>query len=197
MTVKQLSQREEQILLLLKKFDFMSRDQLNQYFTLGTVRNTNYVLRNLSEHLMSIREGYQTIYYLTKIGRDYVDCDKIRKKGNHVQHVIMRNQFWLFYKCPSDWKNEVKISNGKASVVADAVFTRNGFYHFLEVDNLQSMKENRTKIIRYKDLSESLLKQYGYHPTIVWLTTTEHRRKQLGKASEGLKVKVYSIDDIK
>jgi len=196
-TVKQLSQREEQILLLLKKFDFMSRDQLNQYFTLGTVRNTNYVLRNLSEHLMSIREGYQTIYYLTKIGRDYVDCDKIRKKGNHVQHVIMRNQFWLFYKCPSDWKNEVKISNGKASVVADAVFSRNGFYHFLEVDNLQSMKENRTKIIRYKDLSESLLKQYGYHPTIVWLTTTEHRRKQLGKASEGLKVKVYSIDDIK
>ena len=136
MTLKQLSQREEQILLLLKKFDFMSRDQLNQYFTLGTVRNTNYVLRNLSEHLMSIREGYQSIYYLSKIGRDYVDCEKIRKKGNHIQHFIMRNQFWLFIKCPRDWKNEVKISNGKDLVVADAIFTRNGFYHFLEVDNL-------------------------------------------------------------
>ncbi|ALC88133.1 hypothetical protein AM499_07740 [Bacillus sp. FJAT-22090] len=175
----------------------MTRDQLNQYFKLGTVRNTNYVLRNLSEHLMSIREGYQTIYYLSKIGRDYVDCDKIRKKGNHVQHFVMRNQFWLFYKCPRDWKNEVKISNGKASVVADAVFTRNGFYHFLEVDNLQAMKENRAKIIRYKNLLESLIMQYGYHPTLVWVTTTEYRRKQLEQVCGGLKVKVYTIHDIK
>lgn len=146
---------------------------------------------------MSIREGYQTIYYLSKIGRDYVECDKIRKKGNHVQHVIIRNQFWLFYRCPRDWKNEVKISNGKASVIADAVFTRNGFYHFLEVDNLQTMKENRTKIIRYNNLLESLVKQYGYHPTLVWVTTTEHRRKQLERASDGIKVKVYTIEDIK
>ena len=197
MTVKKLSQREEQILLLLKKFDFMTRDQLNQYFKLGTVRNTNYVLRNLSEHLMSIREGYQSIYYLSKIGRDYVDCEKIRKKGNHIQHFIMRNQFWLFIKCPRDWKNEVKISNGKDLVVADAIFTRNGFYHFLEVDNLQTMKENRTKIIRYKNLIESLVKQYGYHPTLVWISSTEYRRKQLEKACDGLKVKVYTNDDIK
>ena len=193
----QLSQRDEQILLLLKKFDFLTRDQLNTYFNLGKVCNTNRVLRNLSECLMSIREGYQTIYYLSKIGRDYVECDKIRKKGNHVQHVIIRNQFWLFYRCPRDWKNEVKISNGKASVIADAVFTRNGFYHFLEVDNLQTMKENRTKIIRYNNLLESLVKQYGYHPTLVWVTTTEHRRKQLERASDGIKVKVYTIEDIK
>jgi hypothetical protein len=108
----------------------------------------------------------------------------------------MRNEFWLFYKCPRDWKNEVKISNGNHSVVADAVFTRNGFYHFLEVDNVQSMKENRTKITRYKILSESLVKQYGYHPTLVWLTTTEHRRKQLEKESNGLKTKIYTLSDI-
>lgn len=198
MIVKQLSLREEQILLLLKKFDFMTRDQLNQYFKLGTVRNANYVLRNLSEHLMSIREGYQTIYYLSKIGRVYVDCDKIRKKGNHVQHTILRNQFWLFYKCPRDWQNEMKaIIDEKTAIVVDAMFTRNGFQHFLEVDNLQTMKENREKIKRYRVLMNSLVKQYGYFPTLVWVTTTEQRRKQLEKACEELKVKIYTIDDIK
>lgn len=196
MKVQQLSQRDEQILLLLKKFDFLTRDQLNAYFKLGTVRNTNYVLRNLSEYLKTIRDGYQSIYYLSREGREYVDCEKIRKKGGHVQHVIMRNEIWLHFKCPKDWKNEVKISDEKTSVVADAVFTRNGFYHFLEVDNLQSMKENRAKINRYKELLDSLVKQFGYFPTLVWLTTTEHRRKQLESACNGLNFKVFTINDI-
>lgn len=196
MKVQQLSLRDEQILLLLKKFDFLTRDQLNSYFKLGTVRNTNYVLRNLSEYLMTIREGYQSIYYLSREGREYVDCEKIRKKGGHVQHVVMRNEIWLHFKCPKDWRNEVKISDEKTSVVADAVFTRNGFYHFLEVDNLQSMKENRAKIIRYKELLDSLVKQFGYFPTLVWLTTTEHRRKQLESACNGLNFKVFTINDI-
>lgn len=196
MKVQQLSQRNEQILLLLKKFDFLTRDQLNSYFKLGTVRNVNYVLRNLSEYLKSIRDGYQTIYYLSKEGREYVDCEKIRKKGGHVQHIVMRNEIWLHFKCPKDWRNEVKISDENTSVVADAVFNRNGFYHFLEVDNLQSMKENRAKINRYKELLDSLVKQFGYFPTLVWLTTTEHRRKQLESACKGLNCKVFTINDI-
>lgn len=198
MTTKRLSQREEQILLLLKRHDFLTRDQLNTYFDLGKICNTNRVLRNLSEYLMCIREGYQSIYYLSKIGRDYVDCDKIRKKGNHVQHTIMRNQFWLYYKCPRDWQSEMKATiDEKTTIIVDAMFTRNGFQHFLEVDNLQTMKENREKIKRYKVLINSLVKQYSYYPTLVWLTTTEHRRSRLQEASEGLKVKVYTISEIK
>lgn len=191
-----LSQRDEEILLLLKKFDFLTRDQIATYFKLGKVGNANRVLRNLSDYLMTIREGYQSIYYLSKEGRDYVECEKIRKKGGHVQHIIMRNQFWLFYGCPGDWKNEIKVSNGKSSIVADAMFSRNGFKCFLEIDNLQSMKENRYKVKRYKELMQSIVLNLGYYPTLVWLTTTELRRKQLEKACEGLKVKVYTINDI-
>lgn len=197
MKKRTLSKREERILLLLKQFDFLTRDQLNRYFELGTIRNTNRVLNDLSDYLMAVRDGYQTTYYLSRLGRDYVDCQKIRKKGGRVKHSVMRNQFWLFYGCPRDWRNEVKVSNGKITVIADAVFIRNGFHYFLEVDNLQTMKENREKIKRYKSLSESLLKQFGYYPTIVWLTTTEHRKKQLEKACEGLKVNIYTVDDIK
>lgn len=192
-----LSSRDEQILLLLKKFDFLTRDQLNQYFRLGTKSNTNKVLNRLSNYLTSIRDGYQSIYYLNKDGRNYVECEKIRKKGGHVQHFVMRNQFWLHNGCPRDWRNEVKISDGKMAVIADAVFSRNGFYHFLEVDHLQSMKENRMKVNRYKELSDSLVKQFGYYPTLVWLTTTEHRRKQLESACNGLNFKAFTINDIR
>lgn len=174
----------------------MTRDQLSNYFDLGKKRNANRVLQNLSDFLSVIRDGFQSIYYLNALGRAYVDCDKIRKKTGRVQHTVMRNEFWLFYKCPSDWKNEVKITDGETTIIADAMFSRNGFKHFLEVDNLQTMKENREKIKRYKELMEGIVKRFGYYPTLIWLTTTEHRRKQLEASCEGLKCKVYTINDI-
>lgn len=191
-----LSPREEQILLLLKKFDFMTRDQLNQYFDLGLKRNTNRVLFELSDHLLSIREGYQTIYYLSKKGRSYVDCEKIRKRGNHMHHV-MRNDMWLHYDCPPDWKNEIRVSDGTSTAVVDAMFTNAWGMHFLEVDNMQSMKENRNKIKRYKSLMGNLESKVGHMPTIVWLTTSEYRKAQLAKECEGLQFKVFTVNDIK
>ena len=196
MRKKPLSNREELILLLLQKFDFLTRDQLNKYLDLGTIRNTNRVLNNLSNYLQCVRNGYQSIYYLNREGRIYVGCDKVRKKGGHIEHIVMRNEFWLFYKCPKDWKNEVKISDGITSIIVDGMFSRNGFQHFLEVDNLQTMKENREKIKRYKSLMDSLVKQMGYYPTVIWLTATELRRKQLEEACGGLKCKVYTINEI-
>ncbi|WP_238602214.1 replication-relaxation family protein [Lysinibacillus parviboronicapiens] len=175
----------------------MTRDQLRRYFNLGMKRNTNRVLHNLSSYLSSIRDGYETIYYLNSLGRIYVGCDKVRKKGGHIQHTIMRNEFWLFYMCPTDWKNEVKISDGTTSIIVDGMFSRNGFQYFLEVDNLQTMKENREKIKRYKEIMPSVVKQLGYYPTLVWLTTTELRRQQLEASCGGLKGKVYTINEIK
>lgn len=200
MKKKKLSEREEQMLLLLKKFDFLTRDQLNSYFKLGSIRNANRVLYELTDYLVSIRDGYQSIYYLSKHGREYVGCEKIRKKGGHVQHVIMRNEFWLFYGCPIDWKNEIKVSDGETQVVVDAMFSKYNLYHFLEVDNMQTMKENKSKIKRYIELLKNdLLVQKLFHfPKIIWLTTTELRRKQLIELSRDLpSVKVFTIDEIK
>lgn len=201
MKKKQLKPREEKILLLLKKFDFMTRDQLNQYFKFGTIRHTNRILSGLSDYLMSIREGYQTIYYLSKKGKDYVDCEKIRKKGGHVLHTVMRNDLWLYFERPRDWKNEIKVSDGRETVIVDAMFTDDWERrHFLEVDNTQTMIENRRKIKRYNELfnNGSIEEKLGHFPTIVWLTTTEHRRKQLKDACEELPVvMVFTINDIK
>jgi len=197
---KPLSQRQESILLLLKRFDFMTRDQLRQYFRISTVRHTNRVLAELSDYLMCVRDGFQSIYYLSKAGREYVDCAKIRKKGGHVMHTVMRNEFWLYYGCPSDWRSEIKVSDGSFDVVVDAMFTQSLRYHFLEVDHTQTMAENRAKIKRYKALHDNglLTQKLAHFPTLVWLTTTEHRRKQLQEACAALPVtKVYTIADIK
>lgn len=200
MKKKQLNNRQERILLALKKFDFLTRDQLNRYFHLGSTRNTNKILGGLSPYLLSIREGYQTIYYLSKEGRDYVGCKKIRKKGGHVQHIVMRNEFWLFYGCPSDWKSEIKVSDGKTQIVVDAMFMKTLQHHFLEVDHTQPMKENRIKINRYKTLMENglIAQKLGHFPTVVWLTTTDLRRQQLQEACKGLtSVKVFTLAEIK
>lgn len=200
MKLKQLSQRQESILLLLKKFDFMTRDQIRYYFGLGKKRNSNRVLSNLSEYLMLIRDGQQSIYYLSKKGREYVGCEKIRKKSSNVQHYIMRNEFYFYNSCPSDWKNKIKVSDGKTSVIVDAMYSQIHTTHFLEVDNLQSMAENRSKVKRYEELLNNglLAEKLGHYPTIVWLTTTELRRMQLEELCVGLPVtKVFTYDEIK
>lgn len=149
---------------------------------------------------MDIRQGYQSIYYLSKEGRDYVGCQKIRKKGGHVYHTIMRNEFWLFYGCPPDWRSEIKVSDGTTTVIADAMFMKALRHHFLEVDNTQSMKENRIKIERYNALAKNglIADTLGHFPTVVWLTTSELRRKQLLEACKTLSsVKVYTLAEIK
>lgn len=198
--LKPLAEREEQILLLLKNFDYMTRDQIRFYFGLKSIRNANRVLKGMSEFLSSVRDGYQSIYYLNANGRKYVDCTKVRKKGGRVQHSIMRNEFYFYNNCPSDWENEIKVSDGQTTVIIDAMYTKLHTTHFLEVDNLQSMKENRSKIIRYKKLYKNgaLEKELGHFPTLVWLTTTELRRIQLKEACDGLPVvQVFIYNEIK
>jgi hypothetical protein len=183
----------------LKKCDFLTRDQLRNLCKLGTVRNTNRVLLELSEYLLSIRDGYQSIYYLSKEGREYVDCQKIRKKGGHVAHAVMRNQLWLYSGSPHDWKNEVKVSDGETTLIVDAMYKSSIQHHFLEVDHLQPMSKNRDKIKKYLALYKNglIAESLGEFPVLVWLTTTEMRRKQLQEACKELPiVRVYTIVDI-
>lgn len=195
-----LSPRQEQILLVLRKFDFMTRDQLRKYCRLGTIRNANRILLGLSEYLMSVRDGYQSIYYLSREGRAYVECDKIRKKGGHVVHTVMRNEFWLYNGCPFEWQNEIKVTDGKTTIVVDAMYEKGKLQHLLEVDHTKSMKENRLKIDKYISLYNNglIAESLGHFPTVVWLTTTELRRKQLREACDLLPgVKVFTMGDIK
>lgn len=197
--MKNLSKRQEQILLSLKKLDYLNRDQLNKIHRLGTIRNTNRILNQLSLYLSNYREDYSTIYYLNKEGREYVSSEKIRKKTNFVQHAIMRNQFYIYVGFPGEWKNEMKLSDGEFNVVCDAWFKSNGKYHILEVDHYQTMKENANKIAKYRGLyvNKIMEKDIGHIPPLLWVTTIELRKKKLAELCKGLPCAVYTINDIK
>jgi hypothetical protein len=183
----------------LKKLDFLNRDQLNRIHRLGTVRNTNRVLKELSPYLSNYREEYSTIYYLNKDGREYVNSNKERKRNKFVNHVLMRNEFYIYAGYPHDWKNEIKVSDGNYTVICDALYKSKDKYHFLEVDSLQKMKANRAKIANYKGLFENrtIHEHFGYFPKLVWMTTSELRKRQLIELCKGLPYAVYTINDIK
>jgi hypothetical protein len=187
------------MLLSLKKLDFLNRDQLGTIHRLGTKRNTNRILKELSPFLSSFREEHSTIYFLNKDGREYVNSQKERKKNKFVNHVLMRNDFYIYAGYPHDWKNEMKIRDDKFTVICDAWFKSKGKYHFLEVDSLQKMKANRAKIVQYKGLLENraITDHFGYFPLLIWLTTSELRKRQLKELCEGLPTVVYTINDIK
>jgi hypothetical protein len=183
----------------LKKLDYLDREQLQKIHRLGKKRNANRILKELSPYLSSYREEYSTIYYLNRDGREYVNSEKIRKKTNFVNHVIMRNNFYIYAGFPKDWSNEIKLSDGEHTVICDAWFKSNGKYHILEVDHTQTMKENRNKIEKYRGLFEKgiMTTHFGYFPLLIWVTTTELRKKKLVELCKGLPYMVYTIHDIK
>jgi len=111
----------------------------------------------------------------------------------------MRNYFYIFAKCPTEWNNEISITDGVTSIVTDTWFKVNGMYHFLEIDSLQKMKENRMKVKNYLALHEAghIKEHFTYFPPLIWLTTTELRKKQLKQLCKGLPCAVYTIDEIK
>lgn len=126
--------------------------------------------------------------------------DKVRKRGNKSNHTLIRNDFYIYSGCPTEWKNEVKLGNGKdISVICDSWYKSEGFFNILEVDHLQSMKENRTKVMKYLALYECGIfeNKLGYFPPLTWVTTTELRRKQLQDICKDLPSVVYTINDIK
>jgi hypothetical protein len=185
--------------LSLKKLGFLNRDQLIKIHRLGKVRNANRILKDLSPYLSSYREEYSTIYYLNKEGREYVNSTKVRKKNNFVNHIIMRNDYYIYSGCPHERKNEMKIRDNKNSIICDSWFKKDGRFNCLEVDLTQKMKENRAKITQYINLFQNgaIEKHLGHFPTLIWITTTELRRKQLRELCKDLPCEVYTIDDIR
>lgn len=183
----------------MKKLDYLNREQLQVIHRLGKKRNSNRILKELSPYLSSYREEYSTIYYLNRDGREYVNSEKIRKKTNFVQHVIMRNDFYIHAGFPYDWKNEMKLTDGEYTVVCDAWFKSNGKYHILEVDYTQTMKENRNKIEKYRGLYENgaMEEHLGYFPLLLWVTTTALRKKKLVELCKDLPYAIYTVNDIK
>ncbi|WP_102271324.1 replication-relaxation family protein [Cytobacillus massiliigabonensis] len=186
-------QRQENILLSLKKLGFLSRSQIQRLHRLGGDRNANRILSDMSDYLNTVRLG-ENIYYLNATGRERVGASKVLKKTHQITHHLMRNSLYLAHGCPSTWKSEVKLAvKNEVTVIADAIFTMAGRYYICEVDNAQKMNENRAKLAKYRRLFE--LGVFERSPKFIWITTTEYRRKQLAKICEGFDARIYTRGD--
>lgn len=185
-------QRIENILLTLKKFDFMTRSQLQAVHNLKGDRNANRFLNDMSQYLCSYRHGLENVYYLSKEGRERIKCEVIRKKTPNIQHFLLRNQLWIYLKCPSSWQNEIKVNVGDTSIICDAKYNMNGVPVFVEVDISQPMNVNKRKIDKYKRMKE--LTNEPFH--LAWVTEIGSRRPKLIELCEGLSGRVFTFNEI-
>ncbi|MDY0394810.1 replication-relaxation family protein [Virgibacillus halophilus] len=189
-----LSERQEQILLSLKRFDYLTVKQLQQLHDLKGNRNAYRVMKQLEPYLHTFKDDGVNIYYLNKKGREAVACDKERKKLTTARHYIMRNNLYIHLDQPANWENEVKITLDPISVIADAHFITNRHY-LVEIDHVQKMKANEKKIEKYRRLIER--NAFKGMPGVIWVTTTPYRRDRLMELCEGLDSLILLDTDIK
>ncbi|MGG1691828.1 replication-relaxation family protein [Heyndrickxia ginsengihumi] len=186
-------QRIESILLSLKKQGYLTRRQIQTIHNLKGDRNANRILNDMSEYLQSFRHEMEKVYYLSRKGRERVKCDVVRKKTPNIQHFLLRNQLWVYLRCPSSWKNEIKIKVDNVSIVCDAMFYKGKIPVFVEVDVSQPMVKNRGKIEKYRKIRDLT----GQEFILIWITELESRRTKLNALMSGLKGRVYTLSEIK
>lgn len=154
----------------------------------------------------------EKVFYLNKLGREFIASSSEEAKRGFMLHTLMRNEVYIYFKCPYDWKSEyplessskpqnsyqiqfkgVSLSN-KKKVVADAVFKRNGYLHLIEVDNERKMIDNKRKIETYREV---LPAYKGETPILYFFTKTENRKSKLIEWLKGINHKVLTFDEIR
>lgn len=173
-----------------------SRSQLQSIHSLGSNRNATRVLKNMEPYLHSFVEG-ESIYYLNKAGRDTIGSDKVVTRNSNYRHTLLRNDVYIYMKCPENWINEYKI--GETGIVADAIAVLNRKYYYIEVDNTQKMAVNKQKMEAYLQFKHSgVWEKYSKEPfpILLFYTVSEPRRHQLSELNPGLEMLVYTKKDL-
>lgn len=177
---------------------------LQQIHDLKSYRNACRVVNQLSPYIHETFFEKEKVIYLNKDGRNLIGSKKEVKKNTLIEHTLLSNEAYLYFNCPLDWKREYTleteqkhlsgisfngISLNKKKVVSDAAFSRNGYLHLIEIDNIRDMADNRRKINNYLKIMKPKYKLYIF-------TTTKGRKR---KFEEWLKRKgeVYLFDEIR
>lgn len=176
----------------LKKCDYLTRRQLQTIHNLKGDRNANRILNDMGQYLHSFRHGLENVYYLSKDGRERVKAKVVRKKTPNVQHFLLRNQLWIYLKCPASWKNEVRVKVGDKSIVCDAIFKNNKVPVFVEVDVSQPMAVNKKKMEKYRQIKDMTKQSFQ----LVWVTELESRRNKLKELAGDLPCVVFTLNEI-
>ncbi|PKR86084.1 replication-relaxation family protein [Heyndrickxia camelliae] len=193
-------QRHEAILLTLDKLEFVTKGQLQAIHNLGGGKNAYRILKEIKEEgYIQCKRIVENIYYLTKEGRELIGSTKDVKWNQNVEHTLMRNDLYVLLGCPDNWKNEpqvkVKVKDGlshkEINFRPDARFYQKGVHHFVEIDNVQSMGENKKKLQIYYEVKEAFKMQFGHDPKIIFFTKSELRKRRLAEWGEGLNLHIY------
>jgi hypothetical protein len=182
---------------------FATREQLQHIHHLGSDRNALKVLGQIKDYLHIQTHKGRNVYYLNKEGRELVGEETDLKWNTRVDHHLMRNDLYIYYGLPKSWKVEQKLtfkpqlSNKEYTLVPDANFQK-GHYHFIEVDRMQSMNENKKKIELYQQLSPLIHEQFQHTPTIVFYTLTAIRKEKLTALCQKAQLQncIYTKEDL-
>ncbi|ODA18249.1 hypothetical protein A5N86_06195 [Geobacillus thermoleovorans] len=177
-----LTERQTRILYALNSLQALSRSQIQHMFDLGSKRNANRILQGLREYTHTKRIG-EDVYYLNKAGAEMVGGEVTVRRNSPLEHIVMRNDIYIFYHYPRDWKPEAKTrwkeGRKEYSIVSDARFTYHNQMYFLEVDITQKMVENKRKIERYAYLFRFIQRQQLGEPLLLFYTVSNMKKRQI------------------
>jgi hypothetical protein len=174
---------------------YCTREQLQAIEQLGGDRNARRILLEMEKKnlIKSIRYE-KKVYYISNKGSERIGKGGVNLKRSWIQHTLMRNDLYILLGQPDDWKKEVPVvRNEETILIPDAMYKQHGIFHFVEIDNTQTMKINLEKIRKYKDLFINMEKQFKHKPVLIWHSLSPIRKEKLRAACEkaGLKFNIY------
>lgn len=183
--------RTEKILSRLDDFTYATAKQLQITEDLKSNRNARRILHEMEKDrlITHVRYDYK-VYYLSNKGMSRIDAKK-KLKRSWVTHSLMRNDLYIKLGMPATWEKEKPITWNGNKLIPDAYFIQNNEYHFVEIDNLQSMQNNYDKIDKYRDLFKAIFRKYKHHPTLIWFSNSEIRTQKIKEKTRGMKARFY------
>ena len=185
-------ERIESLLMTIDQLGMAKIKHLQKKHDLKGYRNACRVIKQLHPFVYETFHEKEKILYLNKEGRRLIGSTKEVKKNNLIEHTLLCNEVYFYFDCPFDWQTEYRIevkepaaalgiqfkgltlTNSK-QVISDAAFSRNGYLHLIEVDNIRDMADNKKKIAAYADLFKGW--QEKLIPALYFFTSPARQQK--------------------
>ena len=81
-------------------------NQIRGIHDLKSYRNACKVLRQLEPYTQVTYWNKQKVFYLNKLGRDMIGSEKEIKRNQNLEHVLLRNDVYIYLNKPIDWQIE-------------------------------------------------------------------------------------------
>lgn len=133
-----------------------------------------------SDLLLSTKIDQENVYYLSKKGAEQVGVEPV-KKSNQIEHVLLRNEAWMFLNFPSwylEHSIELTIKGKTRNLIPDAQYLHDTLY-CVEIDNQQRLIKNKEKLEMYSELNKLYEKDENKKIVVQFFTTCQSRKKKL------------------